>query len=219
MQNTLEPVVYQGQFGSFAIDDHDRREVLLYRSGLAIAAGSFALGTFLALTQPLTPLILTIVTGCFWGMTAGLGLSLWTIHIYLVALHRTLQVFLAIGTLTALILTFTQPLPLVQTVYQQPLTLLGIGFTFVALTGIYFKEAFCFNRLETKFLTPLVPFLLLGHLWGFLPITIEKVSLSLWAGLFLIFVCRKAIQPIPPDIGDKSVFTYLKEQAKRKNVV
>ncbi|MEO0834560.1 MAG: DUF2301 domain-containing membrane protein, partial [Cyanobacteria bacterium J06642_3] len=26
------------------------------------------------------------------------------------------------------------------------------------------KEAFCFNRLETKILTPIVPLLLLGHM-------------------------------------------------------
>ncbi len=213
MQNIIEPIIYQGQFGPFSIDDHDRQEVLLYRSGLAIAAVSFAIGSGLVLTQPLTPLILTVTTVCFWLMTAGLGLSLWTIHIYLVALHRTLQTFWAIGTLTAVILTITQPFPLVETVYNQPLTLLGIGFTFAALTGIFFKEAFCFNRLETKFLTPLLPFLLLGHLAGFLPIAVEKFGLTLWAGLFLIFALRKVIQPIPPDIGDKSVFTYLKQQA------
>ncbi|MFN9175963.1 MAG: DUF2301 domain-containing membrane protein [Synechocystis sp.] len=217
MLNTLEPIVYQGQFGPFSIDDHDRREVLLYRSGLAIAAFAFGLGSILVLTQPLTPSILTVTTLCFWLMTAGLGLSLWTIHIYLVALHRTLQSFWAIGTLTAIILTITQSLTLVATVYNQPLTLFGIGFTFAALTGIFFKEAFCFNRLETKFLTPLVPFLLLGHLSGFLPATVEKFCLTLWAGLFFIFALRKVIQPIPPDIGDKSVFTYLKQQAQTHN--
>jgi uncharacterized integral membrane protein len=31
-----------------------------------------------------------------------------------------------------------------------------------------------------------------------------------WAVLFLIFAVRKVIQPIPPDIGDKSVFEYLR---------
>ncbi|MGA1622462.1 MAG: DUF2301 domain-containing membrane protein [Synechocystis sp.] len=217
MINSVEPIVYEGQFGPFSIDDHDRREVILYRSGLAIAAGSFVLGSFLVLTQPLTSLILTLTTICFWLLTAGLGLSLWTIHIYLVPLHRTLQVFWAIGTLTALGLTLTYPLTLVETVYQHPLTLWGIGFTFAALTGIYFKEAFCFNRLETKFLTPLAPFLLLGHLLGFLHVTVEKFCLTLWGGLFLIFALRKVIQPIPPDIGDKSVFTYLKQQALAKN--
>jgi uncharacterized integral membrane protein len=102
--------------------------------------------------------------------------------------------------------------PLAQLVYFYPLSLLGIGFSFAALTGIFFKEAFCFNRLETKLLTPLVPLLLLGHLFSILPVSLEKILLALWAGLFLIFVARKVVQPIPPDIGDKSVFTYLEQQ-------
>jgi uncharacterized integral membrane protein len=35
--------------------------------------------------------------------------------------------------------------------------------------------------------------------------------LLVWAGLFLVFAFRKAIQAIPPDIGDKSVFEHLKK--------
>jgi uncharacterized integral membrane protein len=97
-------------------------------------------------------------------------------------------------------------------VYNQPVTLFGIGFVFAALTGIYFKEAFCFNRFETKLLTPLVPLLLLGHLVNMLPPTAEKVLLGLWTVLFVVFAVRKTMQPIPPDIGDKSVFAYLKQQ-------
>ena len=211
----LDPTVsptYQGQFGPFTIDDHDRREVILYRTGLAIAAGSFALGTGLVLAQPSNSLNLNIATACFWLMTAGLGLSLWTIHIYLAALHRTLQIFWAIGTLAAIYLSFSHSSPLIVTAYNQPLSILGLGFTFAALTGIFFKEAFCFNRLETKALTPLVPLVLMGHLTGFLPLGMAKSALMLWAALFLIFAIRKMIQPIDPDIGDKSVFTYLKQQ-------
>ena len=92
------------------------------------------------------------------------------------------------------------------------ITILGIGFTFAALTGIFFKEAFCFNRFETKILTFLVPVLLLGHLINLIPQTVEASLLAIWAGLFLVFAIRKAIQAIPPDLGDKSVFEYLKNQ-------
>ncbi|HBE29760.1 MAG TPA: hypothetical protein DD990_00025, partial [Cyanobacteria bacterium UBA11368] len=68
--------------------------------------------------------------------------------------------------------------------------------------GIYFKEAFCFDRFETKLLTPLVPILLLGHLFGVLPLNGEQFLLGLWAILFIVFALRKSIQAIPPDIGD-----------------
>ena len=102
------------------------------------------------------------------------------------------------------------------TIYNQPLSILGIGFTFAALTGIYFKEGFCFHRLETKILTPLVPLLLLGHLTSILPTQAEQTLLGIWAIFFLVFAVRKIIQPIPPDIGDKSVFDYLKNQRLAK---
>jgi uncharacterized integral membrane protein len=58
----------------------------------------------------------------------------------------------------------------------------------------------------------LVPVLLLGHLVGILPVQWERTLLAIWAVLFVVFALRKAVQEIPPDIGDKSVFAYLKEQ-------
>lgn len=201
---------YQGQFGEFTIDKSDRLGVIVYRTGLAIAALSFAIGTILGLqfhssaTSVLTPLFF-----CFCG---ALGASLLTIHIYMAALHRLLQIFWGIGTISAIAIAANSTSPLAVTVYEHPMTLFGIGFVFAALTGIYFKEAFCFNRLETKFLTPLVPTLLLGHLIGILPIQLEQIMLGIWATLFVIFAIRKVVQPIPPDIGDKSVFSYLKQQ-------
>ena len=208
------PEVYQGQFGEFTITEGDRTGVIIYRAGLMVAALSFAIGSALVVLnnnpnfQLLTPLY-----ACF---SLALGVSLLTIHIYMAFLHRLLQVFWGIGSITAVILALSSSTPLAVTVYTQPLTLLGIGFTFVALTGIYFKEAFCFNRLETKILTPIVPVLLLGHMLGVLPIQGEQVLLGLWAILFVVFALRKAIQAIPPDIGDKSVFEYLKAQRLAK---
>ncbi|MEB3189395.1 MAG: DUF2301 domain-containing membrane protein [Snowella sp.] len=208
--DTFSPI-YQGQFGEFTITDSDRREVILYRTGLAIAALSFVAGVTLFLTNALSSFLLPILNLLFLLFSLGLGLSLWKIHIYLKPLHQALQLFLAIGSVSALFFVIYLQQPLAQLVYSYPLSLLGIGFSFAALTGIFFKEAFCFNRLETKFLTPLVPLLLLGHLFSILPVSLEKILLALWAGLFLIFVARKVIQPIPPDIGDKSVFTYLEQ--------
>lgn len=208
------PEVYQGQFGEFTITEGDRTGVIIYRAGLMVAALSFAIGSALVVLnnnpnfQLLTPLY-----ACF---SLALGVSLLTIHIYMAFLHRLLQVFWGIGSITAVILALSSSVPLAVTVYTQPLTLLGIGFTFVALTGIYFKEAFCFNRLETKILTPIVPVLLLGHMLGVLPTQGEQVLLGLWAILFVVFALRKAIQAIPPDIGDKSVFEYLKAQRLAK---
>lgn len=204
--------IYEGQFGTFSITERDRREVVVYRGGLAIAALCFALGTGLALSAGRSTEVLWGVTGLYGLFWLALGVSLFNIHIYMRSLHRALQIFWAIGGALSLAVVLLNPQPLALTVYQQPLTILGIGFTFAALTGIFFKEAFCFNRFETKFLTPIVPLLLLGHLSAILPVTVERGLLATWAGLFVIFALRKVIQAIPPDIGDKSVFDYLAQQ-------
>ncbi|MBD1845728.1 DUF2301 domain-containing membrane protein [Cyanobacteria bacterium FACHB-63] len=205
---TQEPIVYQGQFGTFMLDDHDRQGVIVYRTGLAIAALSFAIATGFAFLQNhawITPFYFI-----FW---AALGVSLFTIHIYLKPLHLALQAFWAIGGIASISLLFMSSEPLGLYVYQHPVWIFGVGFTFAALTGIFFKEAFCFNRFETKLLTPIVPLLLLGHLTGWLPILWEQALLGIWAILFVVFAIRKSIQSIPPDIGDKSVFEYLKTQS------
>lgn len=208
---TEKPEVYQGQFGEFTITKEDRIGVIVYRSALAVAALCFAIGTSAVLWQGNNPIVqvLTLVYACF---CLALGISLATIHIYLAPLHRLLQACWAIGCVAAVWVALQSNEALALTVYAHPVTLLGVGFTFVALTGIFFKEAVCFNRLETKLLTPIIPLLLLGHWVGGLPVQGERVLLGIWAVLFLVFALRKAVQPIPPDIGDKTVFAYLKGQ-------
>lgn len=211
-QIQAEPKVYQGQFGDFTITEGDRRGVVIYRAGLLVAALCFAIATTFLLVLGPTALILKLLTPFYTVFWLALGISLFTIHIYLRPLHQALQAFWLIGGIASFAVSHKFPEPFALTVYQQPLTILGVGFTFAALTGIFFKEAFCFNRFETKFLTPLVPILLLGHLAGILPVAWEQSLLAAWAVLFLVFAGRKAIQAIPPDIGDKSVFDYLDQQ-------
>jgi uncharacterized integral membrane protein len=214
-QTVSTPTVYQGQFGEFTITPSDRQGVIIYRTGLMVAALSFAIGSGLALLHPNSTAIQAI-TPLYTCFSLALGVSLLTIHIYMTSLHRTLQLFWLIGSISAFIFAHFDNQPFAVTIYNQPLTILGVGFTFAALTGIYFKEAFCFNRLETKVLTPIVPLLLLGHLTGIFPLQAEQILLGIWAILFLIFALRKVFQAIPPDIGDKSVFNYLHQQRTAK---
>ena len=212
LKSSNESEVYQGQFGEFTITQSDRAGVIVYRAGLGIAALCFAIGTTLVLQHGNNPTALQAVTAvfaCFW---IALGVSLATIHIYMVALHRLLQVFWAIGGLAALVVALQSSEPLALAVYDRPATLWGIGFIFVALNGIFLKEAFCFNRLETKLLTPAVPLLILGHISGLMSSDKEQFVLAVWAALFIIFAVRKFVQPMPQDIGDKSVFEYLKNK-------
>lgn len=218
IESTLEPVSYQGQFGTFTITESDRQEVMIYRGALMVSAVSFAIGTIAVLSgadRLGNENLLNLLTFLGTIFAVALGIALANIHIYMVFLHRTLQIFWAIGFASAIGCSLYYHRPIGAIIYQQPLTILGVGFIFAALTGIFFKEAFCFDRLETKLLVLIVPLLLLGHLGQFLPQSVETSLLAIWAGLFLVFAIRKVIQQIPPDIGDKSVFEYLAAQSQK----
>lgn len=201
--------IYQGHFGEFTISKADRLEVVVYRGALLFASLTFALGVVLLLSLGPTASVLSLLTGLFACFSVSLGISLATIHIYMSSLHRALQMFWVTGSLIALYIALTQTEPLALAIYSHPLHLFGVGWVFVALTGIFFKEAFCFNHWETKLLTGIVPLLLMGHWLQWLSTTVESILLMAWASLFLIFAMRKIIKPIPPDLGDKSVFDYL----------
>ena len=209
LQETGE--IYKGQFGEFTVTSEDRLGVVIYRAGLTVAAVAFALGTALTLAPNHAIHFDLILSGLFAFFCAGLGVSLWTIHIYLKPLHRALQVFWAVGSLTALALFVSSAQTLPNAVYP-PFSgaLVGIGFVFVAFTGLLVKEAFCFNRWQAKILALVVPTVLLGHWLGLMPVEVEKTLIALWAIIFALFSIDKDLQSIPPDIGDKSVFEYLK---------
>ncbi|MBE9043974.1 DUF2301 domain-containing membrane protein [Pleurocapsales cyanobacterium LEGE 10410] len=208
-----EPQTYQGQFGEYTITKRDRLEVIIYRLGLVVAAASFAIASNLFFAQGTAAI--PAITPLFILFSLGLGVSLFYIHIYMKALHRALQAFWLIGTIASGAIAISSHEPLALYIYNHPLSLFGTGFTFAALTGIYFKEAFCFNRLETKILTPVVPLLLLGHMTGIMPVEMEQAFLGIWTIGFSVFAIRKMTQEIDPDIGDKSVFAYLKQQESK----
>ncbi|WP_404784382.1 DUF2301 domain-containing membrane protein [Altericista sp. CCNU0014] len=217
LQETGE--IYQGQFGEFTVTAQDRLGVVLYRVGLTVAAAAFGIGTVLTLGWSLQPGLATTVLNVLFALfCAALGLSLWTIHIYLKPLHIALQLCWGLGCAAALAISILQPEPLLATLYPPfALELIGVGFVFVALTGLFVKEAFCFNRLQAKALILLVPSLLLGHWLGVLTVPVEKSLLVAWAILFLWFALDKDTQRIPPDVGDKTVFDYL-HQARHAKV-
>lgn len=212
---TSQPQIYQGEYGQFTIDQNDRQEVIIYRAGLFLSALSFFIETIFVFFNPNLAVDTLISNSLLFLFIIGLAISLSTIHIYLKSLHNLLKIVWGIGAIFTFVLAFKVNQSIIDYVYHHPLTLFGVGFIFVTLTGIFVKEGFCFNRLETKILTPLVPMLLLGHLVNILSIGTEKIGLGIWAVLFLIFALRKFWQNIPSDIGDKSVFEHLKNKKSK----
>ena len=200
--------VFEGMFGPYAITRQDRREVLGYR---------------LALTGVAVALLGLLLQWHQWGpaltwpwlliMGAGLGLALRWIHIYLRPLHRALQLFWLLGCVGAAVLAVrVGPDALLPTLAAQPLWILAVGPFFAALTGIGFKEFFCFRRPEAIGLTLLLPVALLGRLSGLLAAEPTGALLLSAASLLLVLCLRKFPMPTAADVGDKSVFEHLARQ-------
>jgi uncharacterized integral membrane protein len=200
--------VFEGMFGLYTITAEDRREVLAYRLALtsvALAQLALALQWRQWGSEALWPWIVV--------MAAGLGLALRWIHIYLRPLHRALQIFWLLGCAGFVALAaWLGPQEMVRDALRQPLAILAVGPFFAALTGVGFKEFFCFRRPEAIGVTLLLPLALLGRLTGLLSVSLTLQLLALQAALLLVLCLRKFPMEAAADVGDKSVFTHLEQQ-------
>ncbi|KAL2903711.1 Ribosome maturation factor RimP [Bienertia sinuspersici] len=215
MEQSTSPSVYQGVYGPWTIDSSDIREVVLYRSGLVMAAVSFVLASstsFLPSDSPLSNTLGQNIDLLYLLGSAGLGMSLYLIHIYVTEIKRTLQALWALGVVGSLVTytAFAQPAGegLVQYVVDHPTAVWLVGPVFASLTGLVFKEGLCYGKLEAALLTFIIPASLLGHLTGIMDDVAKLSLLGFWMALFTIFAARKFTQPVKDDIGDKSVFMF-----------
>ena len=204
---------FDGVYGPFTITAADRAEVQRYRFSLLISGIALSAG-----------LLQWWLIGDQWAwvwlvpLCIGLGFALQWIHIYLRPLHQTLQVFWLMGCLGSLVLMWrVSPGQAFTTLAHQPLWILTVGPLFAALTGIGFKEFFCFRRPEAIGLTLLLPIALLGRLTGLIG-TSSCMGLMLTAALLLLLLSmRKFGMDAAADVGDKSVFAYLDAQRQVAN--
>ena len=201
---------FQGVYGPYVINDVDRREVKSYRFALLISGLSLLSGV-------LNWWLLGARWAWIWAIpfALGVGLALKWIHIYLKPLHQVLQLFWLLGCLGWIALIASKGMPAsLPAIAEQPLWLLAIGPLFAALTGIGFKEFFCFQQPEAIGLTLLLPVALLGRLLGLMPATPCLTLIGVSAVLLVMLACRKFGIDAAADVGDKSVFAYMKEAKK-----
>ncbi|KAK4528040.1 hypothetical protein GAYE_SCF48G5974 [Galdieria yellowstonensis] len=207
-----EPVKgpFPGRFRNWYLTKRDVAEVWCYRGSLGIS--SLSLGSCLVLGSffPQSPHWLLDLS--IWLSTLSLGVALQFIHIYAKVLKQALQILWLVGVLGALYVQLSSPSnELVLETLKNPSLLLFSGWTVVSLTGLLFKEAFCYRQYEAVALTLIVPFVALGHFFSVLSNEAATVMMSSFSLLYIYFSLRKFSSPIVDDIGDKSVFEYLEK--------
>ncbi len=201
-------IEFEGYYGKYQITNQDKLEVQKYRIALLICGLAFTGGlSHWLIIGPSFAWIWLLL------MATALGFALKWIHIYISLLHKILQILWAIGTIGILILIFKDNSQgMLSKIASTPISTLLIGPYFAALTGVGFKEFFCFRRPEAIGVTIFIPISLAGHLFGIFNQESVMILLYVSSILLLVLAIRKFGMDAACDIGDKSVFEYLQNQ-------
>ncbi len=203
-----EPI--KGLYGDFIVTSKDKKEVLFYRFSILSCALFFSIGLVQWFANGSSQVWIY-----FAGLVISLGLSLKWIHIYLRPLHQALILFWAIGCIGLGIVAHHFGLTnIIYGLQENPKWLFLVGPLFVSLTGVGFKEFFCFRRIEAIGITIFIPIAFIGYLTEITNGKFTFALLVLSALLLLILGIRKFDLPAEADIGDKSVFDFLESQRK-----
>lgn len=200
---------YKGMYGNWELTQGDVDGVTVYRASLLVSAMSTALGVA-AINADIGNRAL--FDALFGVHTVAFGVSLATIHIYMSSMHNTLKALYGLGVAGALALLAANvggDAGLVMSVVEHPALMLAVGWQFVALTGLYIKEAMCFARIEAFALAALVPVITGGHFLGIVKGPLADGALIAFAAFYVFFAVRKFTQPSKDDLGDLSIFQHL----------
>ena len=204
----------QGVYGDFIVTSNDKKEVLFYRISILLCGLFFSIGIAQWIANGSHQIWIWLL-----GMSISMGFSLKWIHIYLRPLHQALTIFWVIGCIGLAVLAYHFGLTnIIYGLKENPKSILLIGPLFAALTGIGFKEFFCFRRIEAIGITVFIPIALIGYLTELANGRFTFAMLLVSSLLLLIMGIRKFNLPAEADIGDKSVFDFLERQRKLKNL-
>ncbi|WP_413677232.1 DUF2301 domain-containing membrane protein [Prochlorococcus sp. MIT 0916] len=202
----------KGIYGDFIVTSNDKKEVIFYRLSILFSGLFFSIGIAQWFINGSDQTWIWLLF-----MSISIGLSLKWIHIYLRPLHQTLTIFWILGCIGFLILAYHFGVTnLMHGFRENPKSILLIGPLFASLTGIGFKEFFCFRRIEAIGITIFIPIALIGYLTELANESFTFAMLVVSSLLLVLMGIRKFNLPAEADIGDKSVFDFLESQRKLK---
>tara|TARA_Y100001968_G_C19451390_1_gene768905 strand:+ start:2561 stop:3223 length:663 start_codon:yes stop_codon:yes gene_type:complete len=207
-ENDYTNKIYKGLYENFTITKDDILGVKIYRYSLTIASIAINIGLIqlLLFDSKLSLFFLILIT-------LSLGFSVKYIHIYLDPIHKLLW-FLWISGCIGLtyLITISGLNELIPSIIDQRYRLLFIGPIFGVLSGIGFKEFFCFRRIEAIGVTFFTPVSILSYSFNIFNEYINILFIVLAAISSLILAIKKLGFDFADDIGDKSIFKYLSQK-------
>ena len=200
---------FEGVFGKYEITKDDIQEVKNYRMALFITAISLFAG-----------ISHWLIFGFQWVwiwifmIAVSFGFALQWIHIYLKSLHNVLKILWLLGITGIIYMAIRFGLNEMMSIIKiNHLWVIAIGPLFASITGVSFKEFFCFRRPEALALTIFLPISLIGYITNTVS-EIYTILLLYISSIFnLILTFRKFGMDANLDIGDKSIFMHLNQKS------
>lgn len=186
----------------------DKVSVVLYRTGIVLTAITMAIGALAYFYYKTglgagAPLVINSLLGALY---LWIGLSVFTIHLYVSKFGRFLKSLYGIAAICLLGLFIAGGGDVARLLSESPAFILGLLPLSGCLGFITAKEAFCFRLTEGYILAFAMPLNILMLSTGSMSRGMGFVSYSFIALLMVLFTLRKAFMPLHFDIGDKSLY-------------
>ncbi|RMF84035.1 MAG: hypothetical protein D6739_06500 [Nitrospirae bacterium] len=185
-----------------ALTPYDRLTVVLYRTGLAVAAAAeLGLVALAAAGRAGGPL----ATGLMLAACGGIALGILFVHLYLRRFRQILRGLLAAAAagLAAVAALSGDPL---AGYLASPWGALAGGLWVACHAALCLKEAYCFRLLSGVAAAVVAPAVVLAQVGGTGEPRVRLAGALLFAALAAWVAVRKLLQPMGYDIGDKSAY-------------
>ncbi|MBI5199710.1 MAG: hypothetical protein HZA09_06835 [Nitrospirae bacterium] len=188
----------------------DKVTVVLYRIGIALSSVIIAILAYVLSSPSYYQNDITIsmkfdILLIFLYMSVGL--SVFTIHLYVSKFKRFLKKLYYLSAVSLIILFVIGKGDVLGVLIDKPFG----SILLIPLSGcigfITAKEAFCFKLFEGYLLTLIMPLYLLLLSMGSLTMQGVSLGIIIIALMLILFTFRKVFMPLHYDIGDKSAYT------------
>jgi len=199
--------IYEGFYGNYSINAKDILEVKLYRFSLCFCSACLVAGISQWIFFGSKYIFLWLVLTSLFS-----NLSLIWIHIYIKSLHNILKLFSLVGLINLLIIIYNfGPYNIGDFLINDNINIILVGPVFASIVGIGFKEFFCFRNAEAALITLIFPCSIVLYIFKIISINVLAISLLISSILFFILTIKKFKIDSSSDIGDKSIFEYMKK--------
>lgn len=198
---------FKGKYGDWYLTQADVDDVRFYRGALLLNATVLAFGVTCGFVGLAEGLLLEMIT---YAHLVSLCVAFLFVPINTEPIHKELIIatFTVLFLLAFLLVPNSIPIDeamVVTVLSSRKLMVIGGGYQFLFLTGIFYVNAKRSRGIGAVILFGLFFVLCVGHFLDVLNTRVKVVGLVLFAVIYLVFALRKILDKPEIDVGDKSI--------------